>query len=244
MPDSLWYYPTMNTSNPKMSKAGFTLIELLVVIAIIAILAAILFPVFGKAREKARQAACVSNVMQIGKGWMMYATDFDETFPPNNSPNAPSGEWIYRPGGAYPCKPCRPVNKNTGKAYDPREFAMPYIKSDALFRCPSDVGIPASIAAEPSKGSSLWKVEGTSYCLNTVVTRLGGLAAIPLPADTYLGAEVYGWHGDDSAGRWASATGHPNRVAYFVDGHAKVVGEAFIAKQCSPPAAPEVGPVP
>src|SRR5579862_56300 len=103
--------------NPRGNKA-FTLIELLVVIAIISILAAILFPVFAKAREKARQTACISNVKQIGMGWMMYVQDYDEHFPPNNSPAAPNSEWANRPGGPYPCKPCRPVNKVTGLAYD------------------------------------------------------------------------------------------------------------------------------
>ena len=60
---------------------GFTLIELLVVIAIIAILAAILFPVFAKARSKARQATCLSNTKQIGLGIMQYVQDYDETYP-------------------------------------------------------------------------------------------------------------------------------------------------------------------
>ena len=64
----------------KKKISGFTLIELLVVIAIIAILAAILFPVFAQAREKARQAACVSNVKQISLAFTMYAQDYDETY--------------------------------------------------------------------------------------------------------------------------------------------------------------------
>src|SRR5688572_32454704 len=62
-------------------RAGFTLIELLVVIAIIAILAAILFPVFAQAREKARQAGCLSNLKQIGNALTMYIRDFDENLP-------------------------------------------------------------------------------------------------------------------------------------------------------------------
>src|SRR5512132_453119 len=63
-------------------RRGFTLIELLVVIAIIAILAAILFPVFAQAREKARQATCSSNLNQIGKAMLMYTQDYDEVLPP------------------------------------------------------------------------------------------------------------------------------------------------------------------
>jgi prepilin-type N-terminal cleavage/methylation domain-containing protein len=67
----------------KGQKKGFTLIELLVVIAIIAILAAILFPVFSRAREQARKTACLSNLKQIGQALMMYVQDWDEGYPFN-----------------------------------------------------------------------------------------------------------------------------------------------------------------
>jgi prepilin-type N-terminal cleavage/methylation domain-containing protein/prepilin-type processing-associated H-X9-DG protein len=71
----------MSSVRADAMKSGFTLIELLVVIAIIAILAAILFPVFAKAREKARQTTCMNNMKQLGLGWTLYAEDWDGTYP-------------------------------------------------------------------------------------------------------------------------------------------------------------------
>src|SRR5690349_15498297 len=84
---------------------AFTLIELLVVIAIIAILAAILFPVFAQARAKARQAACLSNMKQIGTAVMMYVQDYDETYPPSQvsvPAPAPANSVISWPTLIYP----------------------------------------------------------------------------------------------------------------------------------------------
>src|SRR5918911_756201 len=98
---------------PRTQRRGFTLIELLVVIAIIAILAAILFPVFAQAREKARQAACLSNAKQIGLGCRMYAQDYDEV-------NVP--ERVLLPGGAY---------------ISFRANLQPYVKNKNVFVCPS-----------------------------------------------------------------------------------------------------------
>jgi prepilin-type N-terminal cleavage/methylation domain-containing protein len=73
-------------------RSGFTLIELLVVIAIIAILAAILFPVFAKARDRARQTTCTSNLKQIGLAAMQYLRDWDDTYPSVHSPGAIVGD--------------------------------------------------------------------------------------------------------------------------------------------------------
>src|SRR2546428_293812 len=79
---------------------GFTLIELLVVIAIIAILAAILFPVFARARSKARQTACTSNVKNLAMGILMYAQDYDETYMRSNQDALPA-ECNAAPGGCW-----------------------------------------------------------------------------------------------------------------------------------------------
>src|SRR6195952_2385277 len=94
-------------------RTGFTLIELLVVIAIIAILAAILFPVFAKAREKARQISCLSNEKQLGLGIMQYIQDYDEQLPAVWDANRqPETNWAIE--------------------------SYPYVKSLGVFKCPSN----------------------------------------------------------------------------------------------------------
>ncbi|MHB8996358.1 MAG: prepilin-type N-terminal cleavage/methylation domain-containing protein [Armatimonadota bacterium] len=111
-------------------RKGFTLIELLVVIAIIAILAAILFPVFAKAREKARQSSCLSNIKQIGLGHLTYAQDYDERFAPYwRQQLAAAGE----PGSVYSTS----NGTITGKYTSWMDFINPYIKNSQIFKCPS-----------------------------------------------------------------------------------------------------------
>lgn len=103
-------------------RRGFTLIELLVVIAIIAILAAILFPVFARAREKARQNSCLSNVKQMTLGALMYVQDYDEIFFPRCT-----GTW-GQPGAVYW------YWRSTAEP----GLIEPYIKNQQVFTCPSE----------------------------------------------------------------------------------------------------------
>ncbi len=102
-----------------MKRQGFTLIELLVVIAIIAILAAILFPVFQKVRENARRTACLSNMKQLGLAFTQYNQDFDEA--------SPNGVDAYCRGSGW-----------AGMIY-------PYVKSTGVFLCPDDTAAPGSV---------------------------------------------------------------------------------------------------
>ncbi len=125
-------------------RSGFTLIELLVVIAIIAILAAILFPVFAQAREKARQTSCLSNIKQLGLGILMYTQDYDELFPVHayweNNWNTIEGKSQYWEGRV-----------------------LPYIKNLGIFRCPSDGGASAATTSGGDAGTRV------SYAFNSIV---------------------------------------------------------------------------
>ncbi|WP_309715804.1 prepilin-type N-terminal cleavage/methylation domain-containing protein [Armatimonas sp.] len=201
-------------------RSAFTLIELLVVIAIIAILAAILFPVFAQAREKARQTSCLSNTKQLSLAMLMYAQDYDEQLALIRREQS----WVYR--------------------------AQPYLKSYAILRCPSDTSTnwapnPASFdPADPATYITTFRV--TSYALNGLIspeittnTNIS-LASIDKPAsvialaespknyrENYFHAHVW------PTRHWIAATNLPDDVATdqhsggftvgYLDGHAKWV---------------------
>ncbi len=121
--------------HPKSLKSGFTLIELLVVIAIIAILAAILFPVFGRARENARRSSCQSNLKQINLGIQQYTQDADEKYMPQNVV-------AYASGGPY-------------KTF--AHLLQPYTKSTQIFVCPSATGSPVAVATTADTTDHSWQ---------------------------------------------------------------------------------------
>jgi len=116
-------------------RSAFTLIELLVVIAIIAILAAILFPVFAQAREKARQATCLSNMKQVGLAWTMYAQDYDETSP---NPVFIGRLWVKNAGGCSAYKTTSVKGKGITRCDDVyfQDLIRPYAKNEGFAWCP------------------------------------------------------------------------------------------------------------
>jgi len=146
--------------NPTANQArkGFTLIELLVVIAIIAILAAILFPVFAKVREKARQTSCLSNMNQIAKATIQYVQDYDETYYPhrfncgadgNSTTGAAAGVCAAYASGAVPSAGLDGSGTGSSGRFYWMYMIQPYIKSFAVFKCPSN---PAGFTSDTNKG--------------------------------------------------------------------------------------------
>ncbi|MES2459995.1 MAG: DUF1559 domain-containing protein [Armatimonadota bacterium] len=245
--------------DPRISRRpqhAFTLIELLVVIAIIAILAAILFPVFAQAREKARQTSCMSNLKQQGLGLMMYTQDYDEDLVP---------AWI---GDGYP---------GIARWMD---LIQPYVKNTQIFTCPSSdtnyAPVPAggTVAGSIVNGKSVREQNG-GYAMNVTYFEPGApkpptpiydqadewpktLATIPDPVGT---AYVFDFrnNGDSFQCVWGRITGgwqqpdidnnarprtlgvggymaelHQNKLnVLFCDGHVKSTGLDFLCEKAT-----------
>jgi prepilin-type N-terminal cleavage/methylation domain-containing protein/prepilin-type processing-associated H-X9-DG protein len=221
--------------------SGFTLIELLVVIAIIAILAAILFPVFARARENARRASCQSNMKQLGLGIMQYAQDYDERLP------------SYYLGA-----------NNTASQVTWRYMIYPYVKSTQIFQCPSvsyaaGTSLWTPIDPDPSNttnGTATNEVRGSGgYAMHRNhrasgaptppngddVSITNSLARVTSPAETFELVEIqnsgsfgFYYQGDatnsltlfpDVDGKFPSAVNGPRHLDgynfLYLDGHVK-----------------------
>ncbi|MFO7945811.1 MAG: DUF1559 domain-containing protein [Armatimonadota bacterium] len=191
-----------------MRSHGFTLIELLVVIAIIAILAAILFPVFARAREKARQSSCLSNVKQLGIATMMYIQDYDGAFP-----------------GYYMALPWTIDTSWAG-------VIRPYVKNKGVWKCPSDPdhGMWEWEADPPASHSRLsygWNYRWISF---DATPPGGGTnptkdADIEYPAQTMLFCDAGKCYvrgpGTTKPGYWPKPWHNSGTNFAFADGHAK-----------------------
>ena len=178
----------LSRQNPVSPRHAFTLIELLVVIAIIAILAAILFPVFAQAREKARQTSCLSNNKQIGTGIMMYVQDYDEHYPQSVDgqyqywenavqPYIKNGELYqgenYGRGGIWNC-PSFPSDYGQGQKYG---------ASDGLF--------VSNFGVAPSNARSTWAISVLDAPADTIMVAEKGRNGATWGYETFL--TLQGW---------------------------------------------------
>ncbi len=189
-----------------MKRHGFTLIELLVVLSILALLAAILFPVFSSVRARARQTACLSNLRQIGLGVFLYAQDEDDLFPRGgDAADRNTDDWRTADGGKYwPEAHLLPSLQ---------DVLRPYVPGKELWHCPADTGFESEDAGDdpiplPAHPTS-YDAFGLSYYYRTALTlqrqTLSGLTAYEPeeahaqhgPAEINLLCDGTGfWHGD------------------------------------------------
>jgi len=191
---------------------GFTLIELLVVIAIIAILAAILFPVFAKAREKGRQASCISNLRQLAVATLQYAQDYDETLPMS----------------AYPAGSCVATFNWA---------VIPYVKNDQVAQCPSDpYAMDVNLMFAMVGGACPGTPRYTSYSVNQSLFAdgyrihfFGGntvhLSEVKRPGETIM---LYDGNVTDTQLQPVQSRHNDTFSACYADGHVKAISATLV----------------
>lgn len=222
----------MTQHRARLTRTGFTLIELLVTIAIIAILAAILFPVFARAREKARQASCMSNLKQMGIAFMMYSQDYDERMCPFNYDVDVTGDGVvdYMTWGSF-------YSSEDSKHHPEKALIQPYMKNAQVEECPSAPEMSSSAFAPPV-------AYGYNYSYLTVANTGGGragvsIAAIESPSETVLladgarrvsggawGGPGYAW--GPSSGDYRIHARHSGMAnVLWADGHVKAMKVSY-----------------
>jgi prepilin-type N-terminal cleavage/methylation domain-containing protein/prepilin-type processing-associated H-X9-DG protein len=211
-------------------KTGFTLIELLVVIAIIAILAAILFPVFAQARDKARQTMCLSNMRQISTGMTLYVQDYDDTFPSQPASDVCWIFWIE----SYISKP-KNFTEARGNVYSCP--SNPHVISQAANELRLYPWLPAKYGLTLKGGRYSWHC---SYCINdSIIGETGlqftSLASWQRPSEEYLFLETRTDTDVDSndvdAANNEVFMGHSTGMnIVYVDGHVKWLRDSRVPK--------------
>ncbi len=193
-------------------RRGFTLIELLVVIAIIAILAAILFPVFARAREKARQSSCLSNAKQLALAWMQYTQDYDEraAYTYTNSNNSTMGLITWT------------------------RYLEPYIKNSQVYTCPSDSAPTSLYGSRVSYGYNGRITNGTSLAQFVYPAQTGVLVDChKQPGTTYTSDNSWEFFADSfHCSRFIALRHNGGANIAFADGHAKWVSCLTRTRSC------------
>jgi len=238
------------------SRPGFTLIELLVVIAIIAILAAILFPVFHQARERARTASCLVNMKQIGTAVLQYTQDYDETYTPVMDVTRQYTQNVTgptMPGEKYTV--ADPIGDYVGNYFTWMDALHPYIKSIQVFDCPSrkfpwlqpssgmnrywphmgynglisggwDDADPDLPGRQPGKACTLSSINGTSKKILLSHNRLGAYLGVDAGSFYAWATTQYNTAGETGIRAKAVWVHQDGQVFTYADGHAKWISRS------------------